>query len=170
MHVSERFTRVLFSLYSAGRSIMATIRSPPPNPSFLPDSRGWTTDLWAKAVLSPENLELTHESTVIRITHHKVLRHVQHEYIDVAFNIGNATAWVRVERNGTPARGVPQDASPAARASCNANDNNDAPASNQVLLPPTPNRGVSSTSLVDIIFRRMILCHCARYGPSSAAS
>ncbi|KIM79417.1 hypothetical protein PILCRDRAFT_555954 [Piloderma croceum F 1598] len=151
MHVSERFARVLFCLYSAGRSIMATIRSPPPNPSFLPDSRGWTTDLWAKEVLGPENLELTRKSRVVRIAHRKVLRHVQHEYVDVAFRVGDATAWVRVERNGTPARGVPQETIPDARDSRNANDNNDTPASNQVLLTSTPNRGASSTSLTSVL-------------------
>ena len=148
MHVSERFTRFLFSLYSAGRSIMAVIRSPPPNPSFLPDSRGWTTDLWAKEVLSPENLALTRKSRVVRIAHRKVLRHVQHEYVDVAFRVGDATAWVRVERNGTPTRGVPQDAISDARALRNANDNNDA--SDQAPLPPTPNHGASSTSLTSV--------------------
>jgi hypothetical protein len=149
MHLSERFSRVLFSLYSAGRSIMATMRSLPPNQSFLPDSRGWTTDLWAKEVLRPENLELTRQSIVFCIVHRKVLRDVQHEYIDVGFGVGNdATAWVRVERNGTPAREVPrEDAIPDTRASPNASDNNDIATSDHVLTPPTPNRGASSSSL-----------------------
>jgi hypothetical protein len=147
MHVSERFARVLFSLYSTGRSIMAAIRSPPSNPSFLPDSRGWTTELWAKEVIRPENLELTRQSIVVRIVHRKVQRHVQHEYIDVGIRVGDAIAWIRVERNGTPARGVPRDTIIDARALPNANDSNDTPASDQVLPPPNPNRAASSSSL-----------------------
>jgi len=129
---------------------MATIRSSPPNPSFLPDSRGWTTDLWAKEVIRPENLELTRKSIVVRIAHRKVLRHVQHEYIDVGLRVagksGDVTAWIRVERNGMPAHGIPQDAIPDARSPSNANNNNDTPTSDQV-LPPTPNRGASSSSI-----------------------
>jgi len=140
MHVSERFARVLFSLYSAGQSIMAAIRSPPPSPSFLPDSRGWTTDHWAKEVIRPENLELTRQCRA----HRKVQRHVQHEYVDAGFRVGDAIVWVRVERNGTPAR-VPRDAIPDARALPNANNNNDPPASDRVLLQPTPNGGASSS-------------------------
>jgi hypothetical protein len=84
---------------------------------------------------------------VFRIAHRKVLRHVQHEYIDVGFRVGDATAWVRVERNGTPAREVPRDAIQNTSASPNANDNNGTPASDQVLPPPTPNHGASSSSL-----------------------
>jgi hypothetical protein len=147
MRVSERFARVLFSLYSAGRSVMATIRSPPPIPSFLPNSHGWTTDHWEKEVLRPENLELTRQSIVVRIAHREALRHVQHEYTDVGFRVGDATAWVRVERNGTPAREVPRDAVLDTCASPNAGDNNDTPTSDQFLTSPTCNRGASSSSL-----------------------
>jgi hypothetical protein len=60
--------------------------------------------------------------------------------------VGAATAWVRVERNGIPAREVPRDAIPNTSASPNANDNNGTPASDQI-LPPTPNHGASSSSL-----------------------
>ena len=60
--------------------------------------------------------------------------------------MGNATVWVRVEHNGTPAREVPQDAIPNISASPNVNNNNGTPASDQI-LPPTPNHGASSSSL-----------------------
>ena len=145
MHVSERFARILFSLYSAGRSVMATIRSPPPSPSFLPDSRGWTTDHWAKEVLRPENLDLTRKSRAVCVAHRKVLRHVQHEYVDVGFKVGDAIAWLRVQRNGTPAQRVPRDAILDDGALPNANNNNDSPASDRVLLQPALNRGASSS-------------------------
>jgi len=113
----------------------------------LPDSRGWTTDLWTKEVLSHENLELTRKSKVARIAHRKAVRHVQHEYIDVAFRVGDATAWVRVERNGTPVREVPQDAIHDARDSPNSNGNNNTPTSDQMLPPLTPLPDASSSSL-----------------------
>ena len=144
MRASERFTRVLFSLYLADQSIMAAIRSPPPSPSFLPDSRGWTTDHWAKEVQRPENLKLTRQSRVVCIAHHKVLHHVQHEYVDAGFRVDDAIAWVRVERNDTPAQRLPRDVIPDAGTLPNANDN-DPPASDRVLLQPTPNRGASSS-------------------------
>jgi hypothetical protein len=126
---------------------MAAIQSSPPNQSFLPDSRGWTTDLWAKEVLRPENLELTRRSIVFRIVHRKVQHDVQHEYIDVGFRVGDdATAWVRVERNGTPAQEVPRENSiPDTRASPHASGNNDTAASDHVL--PASNCGASSSSL-----------------------
>jgi len=107
---------------------MAAIQSPPPSPSFLPDSHGWSTDLWMKEVHRPENLELTRQSVVIRIVHRKVRSHVEHEYIDVGLRVagksGDATAWIRVERNGC----VPQAAS-------------------DPTLLPTPNPRASSSSL-----------------------
>ena len=120
---------------------LATISSPH-IPSFLPNSHGWTTDHWEKEVLRPENLELTRRSIVFCIAHRKAQRHVQHEYIDVGFSVGDVTVWVRVERNGTPAREVPRDAILDPHASPKANDNNDTPASDQ---PPTPNRGAFSS-------------------------
>jgi hypothetical protein len=104
-------------------------------------------DHWEKEVLRPENLELTRQSMVFRIAHRKALRHVQHEYVDVGFRVGDATAWVRVERNGMPMRGVSRDATLDSHASPNANDNNATPASDQALQPPIPDRGASSSSL-----------------------
>ena len=82
------------------------------------------TEHWEKEVLRLENLELTCKSMVFRIAHRKALRHVQHEYVDIGFRVGDATAWVRVERNGIPMQRVPRDATLDARASPNANDNN----------------------------------------------